>query len=160
MFFAPLLYSFPETSGLKFVMLDEFFPMLPSHRNSFVHYVRTFYLAPLRISPENVLDFDLLAQNVLSPEEWRLFEDADIDLSLLTRSESDLTLTDDERRKQLVLRKVESFCVSFEERIKAWGGIGFFLGGIGPDGHIAFNQEGAAHDSITRCVCVWKCISF
>ena len=31
-------------------------------------------------------------------------------------------------------------------------GIGFFLGGIGPDGHIAFNQQGDKLDSTTRLV--------
>jgi glucosamine-6-phosphate deaminase len=30
------------------------------------------------------------------------------------------------------------------------GGIGFFLGGIGPDGHIAFNVAGSSHHSHTR----------
>jgi len=30
------------------------------------------------------------------------------------------------------------------------GGIGFFLGGIGPDGHIAFNTRGSDHNSTTR----------
>jgi glucosamine-6-phosphate deaminase len=30
------------------------------------------------------------------------------------------------------------------------GGIGFFLGGIGPDGHIAFNVKGSSHHSSTR----------
>jgi 6-phosphogluconolactonase/glucosamine-6-phosphate isomerase/deaminase len=36
--------------------------------------------------------------------------------------------------------------------VREWGGIGFFLGGIGPDGHIAFNMPGSAHDSTTRLV--------
>ena len=30
------------------------------------------------------------------------------------------------------------------------GGIGFFLGGMGPDGHIAFNTRGSDHNSTTR----------
>ena len=30
------------------------------------------------------------------------------------------------------------------------GGIWFFLGGIGPDGHIAFNVRGSDHNSTTR----------
>jgi glucosamine-6-phosphate deaminase len=30
-------------------------------------------------------------------------------------------------------------CSSYEERIKSYGGIELFLGGIGEDGHIAFN---------------------
>ena len=30
------------------------------------------------------------------------------------------------------------------------GGIGFLLGGMGPDGHIAFNTRGSDHNSTTR----------
>jgi glucosamine-6-phosphate deaminase len=33
-------------------------------------------------------------------------------------------------------------CRSYEERIKSYGGIELFLGGIGEDGHIAFNEPG------------------
>lgn len=45
---------------------------------------------------------------------------------------------------------VSAWCDRYERRIRALGGIGFFLGGIGPDGHIAFNIRGSAHDSTTR----------
>lgn len=32
-------------------------------------------------------------------------------------------------------------CNTYEEKIKAYGGIELFLGGIGEDGHIAFNVD-------------------
>ncbi|KII91601.1 hypothetical protein PLICRDRAFT_514014 [Plicaturopsis crispa FD-325 SS-3] len=41
-------------------------------------------------------------------------------------------------------------CNSYEERIKAHGGIELFLGGIGEDGHIAFNEPGSSLASRTR----------
>merc|ERR1712032_48914 len=41
-------------------------------------------------------------------------------------------------------------CDSYEARIKAVGGIELFLGGIGPDGHIAFNETGSSLSSRTR----------
>jgi len=41
-------------------------------------------------------------------------------------------------------------CESYEQRIKAVGGIELFLGGIGPDGHIAFNEPGSSLSSRTR----------
>jgi glucosamine-6-phosphate deaminase len=44
--------------------------------------------------------------------------------------------------------KVE--CTDYEERIKAAGGINLFLGGIGADGHIAFNEPGSSLSSRTR----------
>ncbi|KAL9107712.1 MAG: hypothetical protein Q9227_007427 [Pyrenula ochraceoflavens] len=41
-------------------------------------------------------------------------------------------------------------CASYEERIRKAGGIELFLGGIGPDGHIAFNEPGSSLASRTR----------
>jgi glucosamine-6-phosphate deaminase len=41
-------------------------------------------------------------------------------------------------------------CRNYEERIKKSGGIDLFLGGIGPDGHIAFNEPGSSLSSLTR----------
>lgn len=41
-------------------------------------------------------------------------------------------------------------CADYEDKIKAVGGIDLFLGGIGPDGHIAFNEPGSSLTSRTR----------
>ncbi|MGL4688385.1 MAG: glucosamine-6-phosphate deaminase, partial [Fusobacteriaceae bacterium] len=41
-------------------------------------------------------------------------------------------------------------CKRYEEKIKSVGGIHIFLGGIGPDGHIAFNEPGSSLSSRTR----------
>ncbi len=41
---------------------------------------------------------------------------------------------------------------SYEARIAAAGGIGLQLLGIGANGHVGFNEPGAAHDSRTRVV--------
>ena len=41
-------------------------------------------------------------------------------------------------------------CVRYEEKIKSYGGIHLFMGGIGPDGHIAFNEPGSSLASSTR----------
>lgn len=41
-------------------------------------------------------------------------------------------------------------CANYEEKIKKVGGINLFLGGIGPDGHIAFNEPGSSLTSRTR----------
>jgi glucosamine-6-phosphate deaminase len=41
-------------------------------------------------------------------------------------------------------------CDQFEQKIKDAGGIDLFLGGIGPDGHIAFNEPGSSLSSRTR----------
>ena len=41
-------------------------------------------------------------------------------------------------------------CKRYEEKIKSYGGIDLFLGGVGPDGHIAFNEPGSSLTSRTR----------
>ncbi|RAK91265.1 nagb/rpia/CoA transferase-like protein [Aspergillus costaricaensis CBS 115574] len=41
-------------------------------------------------------------------------------------------------------------CSSFEARIARYGSIELFLGGVGPDGHIAFNEPGSSLSSRTR----------
>lgn len=41
-------------------------------------------------------------------------------------------------------------CRRFEELIAAAGGVHLFVGGIGPDGHIAFNEPGSSLVSRTR----------
>ena len=41
-------------------------------------------------------------------------------------------------------------CENYEKKIEKYGGIELFLGGIGPDGHIAFNEPGSSLASKTR----------
>jgi glucosamine-6-phosphate isomerase len=41
-------------------------------------------------------------------------------------------------------------CKRYEDKIKQYGGIMLFLAGIGPDGHIAFNEPGSSLSSRTR----------
>ena len=41
-------------------------------------------------------------------------------------------------------------CQRYEDKIKSYGKIQLFLGGIGPDGHIAFNEPGSSLASRTR----------
>merc|ERR1712165_64810 len=41
-------------------------------------------------------------------------------------------------------------CTRFEDEIKEAGGVELFIGGIGPDGHIAFNEPGSSLVSRTR----------
>ncbi len=41
-------------------------------------------------------------------------------------------------------------CRQYEAKIASYGGIDLFMGGIGPDGHIAFNEPGSSLTSRTR----------
>ncbi|CAK4672611.1 hypothetical protein LEN26_016090 [Aphanomyces euteiches] len=45
---------------------------------------------------------------------------------------------------------LEKECQDYEAKIAHFGGIELFLGGIGPDGHIAFNEPGSSLVSRTR----------
>ena len=45
---------------------------------------------------------------------------------------------------------LDAECDEYENKIKAVGGITLFLGGIGPDGHIAFNEPASSLASRTR----------
>ncbi len=47
-------------------------------------------------------------------------------------------------------KDLEKECLDYEKRIKGAGGINLFAGGIGPDGHIAFNEPGSSLGSLTR----------
>lgn len=45
---------------------------------------------------------------------------------------------------------LDAECAAYEAKMKAVGGVDLFLGGIGPDGHIAFNEPGSSLASRTR----------
>ena len=45
---------------------------------------------------------------------------------------------------------LEEECQKYEMKIQALGGINLFLGGVGSDGHIAFNEPGSSLTSRTR----------
>ncbi|KAI3404538.1 NAG1 [Candida oxycetoniae] len=45
---------------------------------------------------------------------------------------------------------VEQECKNYEAKIKKYGRIHLFLGGLGPEGHLAFNEAGSTRDCITR----------
>jgi glucosamine-6-phosphate deaminase len=47
-------------------------------------------------------------------------------------------------------KNLEKECEDYEKKIKNAGGINLFVGGIGPDGHIAFNEPGSSIGSLTR----------
>jgi glucosamine-6-phosphate deaminase len=47
-------------------------------------------------------------------------------------------------------KSLEKECIRYEKKIKSYGGIRLFVGGIGPDGHIAFNEPGSSLASRTR----------
>lgn len=45
---------------------------------------------------------------------------------------------------------IEKMCTQYEQKITSYGGIDLFLGGVGIDGHIAFNEPFSSLSSLTR----------
>ena len=137
----------PELSGLRFVQIDEFYPIDPEQTNSFFYYVNKYYIDGFGLDPDKALLID--ASRIGIPEGQTfsdIFFGDEVDLSLRVRQARSRV----ERCQQEVLAEVDQWCTEYERRIREMGGIGFFLGGIGPDGHIAFNVRGSDLFSTTR----------
>jgi len=137
----------PNMSSLHFVQIDEFYPMNPHQHNSFYYYVKKFYLKGFGLDPKKALLLDC-AKIGASDENYPLdiFKDKKVDLTLRYRKSKNYI----EKLQKDVIYRVDQFCTEYEEKIRSLGGIGFFLGGIGPDGHIGFNTRGSDHYSTTR----------
>lgn len=99
-----------------------------------------------KVSFENVVTFNMDEYVGLKPEHdqsyhyfmWEnFFKHIDIkkeNVNILDGMASDL----------------EAECARYEAKIAAYGGIDLFLGGVGVDGHIAFNEPGSSLASRTR----------
>ncbi len=137
--------------GLHFVQIDEFYPINPLHHNSFHYFVSTFYLKGFGLDPARALLID--GSSIGLPPGKSLEEvwaDGEVDLSLRYRQPRSKV----ERLQKEVLERIDYWCVEYEDRIRVLGGVGFFLGGIGPDGHIGFNVRGSDLYSTTRLTTV------
>lgn len=137
----------PDLSGLRFVQIDEFYPIDSRQHNSFHHYVRSFYLSSFGMDEGKALLIDCnripLAGGKSFPE---VFPDSRVDLTLRHREPRSAQ----EALQQESILLVDDWCAGYEASIGEMGGIGFFLGGIGPDGHVAFNIRGSDPFSTTR----------
>jgi glucosamine-6-phosphate deaminase len=137
----------PSLVDLHFVQMDEFYPINPAHHNSFHDYVLNFYIKGFSLEKKKALLFNA---NEIPLSEGRhyseVFPESRIDLTLRNRE----PLSELERVQQASIFSIDNWCMDFEERIREMGGIGFWLGGMGPDGHIAFNTRGSDHNSTTR----------
>ncbi len=137
----------PDMKSLHFVQIDEFYPMDSQQHNSFNHYVRKYYFKNFGLSPEKGMLIDSTLLGIPDGQTMEsVFPDGVVDLSLRVRQ----THTELEAMQRDVISRVDLFCMEYERKIRELGGIGFFLGGIGPDGHIAFNVRGSSVYSVTR----------
>lgn len=137
----------PEMRKLRFVQIDEFYPINPQQHNSFYHYINHFYIKGFGIEKSNALLIDAYRLGVPADTSLNMiFPNDVVDLALRTRQPMNKV----ERIQKQVIEAVDQYCTEYETKIRELGGIGFFLGGIGPDGHIGFNVKGSDHYSTTR----------
>jgi glucosamine-6-phosphate deaminase len=137
----------PDMSGLHFVQIDEFYPMNSAQENSFTHYVKHFYLEGFGLDPAHALLIDACRIGMRDCETLTdIWPGRRVDLTLRYRPPTNQL----ESRQKALLARIDQWCMEYEQRIQELGGIGFFLGGIGPDGHIGFNIRGSDHYSTTR----------
>jgi len=137
----------PRMDLLRFVQIDEFYPINPTQSNSFSYYIKKFYFELIGLDPSKALLLNAWTTGV--PEDSsikEIFPHNIVDLSLRTRYERNSL----ERLQKSVIQRVDQYCTEYETKIREMGGIGFFIGGIGPDGHIGFNVQGSDHFSTTR----------
>ena len=137
----------PDLSNLVFVQIDEFFPINPIQKNSFYDYILNYYVKGFGLNKNNCLLInceDILKTDIENIEN--IFQNRKVDLSLRYRDPE----SKNEKYQKNFIYKTDQWCSDYEEKIRNLGGIGFFLGGIGPDGHIAFNIKGSDHNSTTR----------
>jgi glucosamine-6-phosphate deaminase len=137
----------PDMKSLSFVQIDEFYPISPLQHNSFYHYVNKYYIEGLDLNAEHAL---LINCSEIGLPDGKDIDDVwpgrDVDLTLRYRRPSSMR----EEMQKKVLENIDQWCNEYEEKIRSRGGIGFFLGGIGPDGHIGFNISGSDLFSATR----------
>jgi len=137
----------PILKDLTFVQIDEFYPISSKQNNSFFDYVNKFYIDGFGLSREKAILINSDEIHLANGLHFsQVFPDLKVDLSLRFRDpQNDL-----ERLQQKSIYMIDQWCGEYEQKIRNAGGIGFFLGGIGPDGHIAFNTRGSHLFSVTR----------
>ncbi|NQV14051.1 glucosamine-6-phosphate deaminase [bacterium] len=137
----------PSLADLRFVQIDEFFPILPTQHNSFYDYVMKYYIQGFGIREDRAQLIDATTIDFPLAKSFQdIFPDLEVDLSLRFRQPK----SEQGRLQKEAIERVDEYCTDYERRIREKGGIGFFLGGIGPDGHIAFNVRGSDYFSTTR----------
>ena len=137
----------PRMDSLHFVQIDEFYPINPTQHNSFFYYVNRYYLEGFGLDPKKALLIDCSEIGLPKGETLdSIWPDKIVDLSLRYRPGRSAH----ENKQKQVIEQVDQWCQAYEDKIRQLGGIGFFLGGIGPDGHIGFNVRGSDHHSTTR----------
>jgi glucosamine-6-phosphate deaminase len=137
----------PSLRGLHFVQIEDYYPIDPTQHNSFHDYVKNFYFRGFKLDPAKALLINADEIGLAQGKHYtEIFPDNRIDLTLRNRESASHL----EKLQQESIFRIDNWCTNYENRIRELGGIGFFLGGMGPDGSIASNTRGSDHNSTTR----------
>ena len=105
----------PKMQGLRFVQIDEFYPINPKQHNSFYTYINQYYIKNFGLNPDRAL--------LINPEKIGLhtgeslediWPDNQVDLSLRYRYGK----TSKERRQKDMLARIDQWCLEYETRIR------------------------------------------
>ena len=147
----------PDMRNLVFVQIDEFYPINPLQQNSFYYYVNKYYINGFGLDPQKALLINCTEIGIPDGKDIDdIWPEGEVDLDLRYRHPitchptASLPAEGLEPLQKQVLENIDQWCTEYENRIRTLGGIGFFLGGIGPDGHIGFNIRGSDLYSTTR----------
>lgn len=141
--------NFPDTSNLKLVQIEEIYPMVESHYKKISNYIRRHYVKILKIKPENLLLMDVNSNGILAEKGINVvFMNGKVDLSIMQRPPASQL----ESWQQQAISELLAFCDTYEGKIRMWGGIDFFIGGLSYGGPLSFIESGSPPDSKTHIV--------
>jgi glucosamine-6-phosphate deaminase len=128
---------------LHFVQIDEFYPINPRQHNSILRLCKKFYIEGFDLDPEKALLINCEEIPLAGGKNFsEVFPDNIIDLSLRNREAIGSRRNYSRNHFSGLTTGVHPM-----RRNQGTGRHRFFLGGIGPDGHIAFNTRGSDHNS-------------
>lgn len=143
------LKNFPKTSDLKLVQLEEIYPLSDKSYKKISNFTVRHYAKVLGIKKENLLLMDVEKTGILAEKGMSVvFMNGKVDLSILNRKANSQV----ELWQQRALKEVNAFCNEYEKKIRAWGGLSFYVGGLSYSGQLGFNEPGGSFDSKTHIV--------
>jgi len=114
----------PDMKNYYFVQMDEFYPMNPKRENSFVYYIKKYYLKGFGFDPKKMILMETFRSRAISEKNlYHIFPDGKVDLSLRYRKPKNQL----EELQQKAIYDIDRFAAEYEEKIEKLGGIGFFL---------------------------------
>ena len=99
---------------MKFVQIDEFYPINPLQHNSFYYFVQKFYIEGFGLNPKNSLlinSFEI--PNSIDESIENIFPNYKIDLSLRYRD----TNSDIEEKQKQTIFAIDQWCSEYENKI-------------------------------------------